>query len=98
MLSTEVNKVYYCDRSTLRMAKEDEPIRIEHDDDLSRAISEFHEERDGAALRSGTNENNTLTGTRDKAWEESRYQLPEGMTLLQFLLRRRKKDKPKRGK
>jgi len=55
------------------MAKEDEPIRIEHDDDLSRAISEFHEVRDGAALRSGTNENNTLTGTRDKAWEESRY-------------------------
>lgn len=65
--------MYYCDRSTLRMAKEDEPIRIEHDDDLSRAISEFHEVRDGAALRSGTNENNTLTGTRDKAWEESRY-------------------------
>jgi len=80
------------------MANEDDPIRIEKDDDLTREIAEFHEERDRAALRSGTKENDTLKGTRDRAWEDSKYQLPEGMTLLEFLQRRRNRERPKRKK
>lgn len=80
------------------MANEDEPIRIEKDDELTREIAEFHPERDTEAVRSGTNANNTLKGTKDKAWEESRYNLPDGMTLLEFLTRRRKRERPKRSR
>lgn len=80
------------------MAKEDKPLRIEKDDALTREIAEFHPERDTEALRSGTNANNTLKGTRDKAWEESGYHLPEGMTLLEYFLGKRKGKRPKRGK
>ncbi|MBI5019083.1 hypothetical protein HZB58_02325 [Candidatus Gottesmanbacteria bacterium] len=80
------------------MANEDEPIHIEKDDDLTREIAEFHHERDTEAVRSGTKANNTLKGTRDKAWEESKYQLPDGMTLLEFLTRKRKRERPKRQK
>lgn len=80
------------------MAKEDDPIRIEKDDDLTREIAEFHPERDTEAVRSGTKANNTLKGTKDKAWEESKYHLPEGMTLLEFLTRGKKRERPKRQK
>lgn len=82
----------------IHMAKEDDPIRIETDDALTREIAEFHPERDTEALRSGSGANNTLKGTKDRAWEESKYHLPEGMTLLEFLLGKRKGKRPKRGK
>lgn len=80
------------------MATEDNPIHVENDDELTRHIAEFHVERDRAALVSGTKENDTLKGTQDKAWEESKYHLPEGVTLLEFFRRRRTRERPKRGK
>lgn len=68
------------------------------DDDIGRLIQEFHEERDTAALRSGTHENDILTGRRDRAWEESGWHLPEGMTLTEFFRRRREeRRRPKRS-
>lgn len=84
------------------MAKEDKKIiRITQMTDTERRlIQEFHEERDLEVLDGDSDAGSLLRGTRDRAWRETRYQLPEGKSLLDLFggERRRQKLRQQRGR
>lgn len=68
-------------------------LTISIDTHTHEKIAEFHPERDTRVLQSGSKEHGTMTGNSDRAWRESKYRIPEGMTLLEYFLGSRAKKK-----